>query len=163
MRGARNGIWLVAAIGMTVAAVLATAGAAGTAATKQRIAIEERAVSDSPTGTFKLLPLTPGPVKADSGRATFSLKRGGTSTASGQRVATYAVTQTLTGKRGIIEIRAVTKSTDAGGGYLAGSGPWSITGGTKAYNRLHGGGRQSGVLTPAKVIFTRYEGYVTLP
>ena len=163
MRGTRKGIWLGAVIGIAAAAVLATAGAAGTAATKQRIAIEERAVSDSPTGTFKLLPLTTGPLKADSGTAAFLVKRRGTVTASGQRVTTYAVTETLTGKRGVIELRAVTKSTDAGGGYLAGSGPWSVTGGTKAYDGLQGGGRESGVLTPRKVIFTRYEGYVTLP
>jgi hypothetical protein len=144
-------------------AVLTALGAGGTAATKQRIAIEERAVSDSPTGTFKLVPLTAGPIKADAGSAAFAVKRLGTVTTAGQRVSTYSVRQTLTGKRGVIEIRAVTKSTDAGGGYLAGAGPWSITAGTKAYGGLRGGGRQSGVLTPKKVIFTRYEGFVTVP
>ena len=154
---------LVAVLCVVSMAALASLGAAGTAATKQRIAIEERAVSDSPNGTFKLVPLTPGPIKADSGSAVFAVKRRGTVTVSGQRVATYVVKQTLTGKRGVIEVRAVTKSTDAGGGYLAGSGPWSISSGTKAYAGLRGGGRQSGVLTPKKVIFTRYEGFVTVP
>jgi hypothetical protein len=155
--------WLAAVLGTAAAVVLTAAGAAGTAVTKQRIAIEERAVSDKPSGTFKLIPLTTGPIKPDSGSASFSLKRRGTSTASGQRVTTYAVKETLTGKRGVLEISAVTKSTDAGGGYLAGSGSWSVAGGTKAYAGLRGGGGESGVLTPRKVIFTRYEGYVTLP
>lgn len=156
-------IALALSVSVGIAASLTSLGAASTAVTKQRVAIEERAVSDSPTGTFTLMPLTAGPIKADSGSVAFAVRRRGTVTVSGQRVATYTVKQTLTGKRGVIEIRAVTKSTDAGGGYLAGTGPWSVAAGTKAYAGLRGGGRQSGVLTPKKVIFTRYEGFVTLP
>jgi hypothetical protein len=38
-----------------------------------------------------------------------------------------------------------------------------VADGTRAYAGLRGSGRESGVLTPAKVFFTRYEGYVTLP
>ena len=153
----RLGIVIAAA----AAAVLTAAGSAGIAAPKQRIAIEERVANQA--GTFKLIPLAPGPIKADSGKVFYTLKPGAIVTTLGQRVTTYTVTQTLSGKRGVIELKGTTKSADAGGGYLAGSGTWSVTDGTRAYAGLRGAGRESGVLTPAKIFHTRYEGFVTLP
>jgi hypothetical protein len=154
-------IWVGPLLAIVAAAVLTAAGAAGTAAPKQRIAIEQRVANQA--GTFKLIPLAPGPIKADSGKLFYTLKPGAVVTTLGQRATTYTVKQTLRGKRGVIQLTGVTKSTDAGSGYLSGSGTWSVADGTRAYAGLRGSGRESGVLTPAMVFFTRYEGYVTLP
>ena len=118
-------------------------------------------MSGSFSGTFKLIPLTPGSVKADNGTFTFSIKPRPSVLVSGQRVTTYGGADELTSKRGTLEIRSVTRSTEAGGEYLVGSGTWSAAGGTKAYAGLRANGMGSSILTPRKVIFSRYEGFVS--
>jgi hypothetical protein len=155
---------LVIAAGAAGAAMLAASGSAGTAA-KQQIAIEERAVSREGElrGTFKLIPMTRGAVKADSGTYTFVVNSTPTVIVNGQRVTRYTSTATLKGKRGTLTIRTATRSTNSGGGYLIGAGPWFIKAGTKSYAGLRGGGAGSAVLTPRGVVFGRYEGYVGNP
>src|SRR5262245_15428339 len=160
----RLGTTLMLAIAMAsvAAAMVASAGSAA-GARRQRVAIEERAVSGKPTGTFKLLPLAPGPLKADSGTFTFSAKEKPAVEVDGQRVTTYTTTDVLKGKRGTMVIRSVTSSTNSGAGYLVGTGPWTATRGAKSYAKVSGGGVGSGVVTPRGVIYTRYEGYLTVP
>lgn len=164
MAGARSRVPLAVALLLVCSASLAAGGAAGLSAARQRIAIEERLVSGDSSGTFALIPLTAGSIKADSGTFKGSIEARPTVVVDGQRVTTYSGTETLTGKRGTLRIRSVTRTTDAGGEYVVGDGSWSLTtGGTKAYATLRASGASSGVVTPRKVIFTRHEGYVGAP
>jgi hypothetical protein len=155
-------LMLVTAVASAAAAMVATAGSAASAR-RQQIAIEERAVSGKRRGTFRLLPLAPGPLKADSGTFTFTAKEEPAEEVDGQRVTTYTTIDVLKGKRGTLTVRSETKSTNSGAGYLVGSGPWTVTRGTKAYAKARGGGAGSGVVTPRGAIYSRYEGYVSVP
>jgi hypothetical protein len=148
------------------AAAIATAlvvaiGASASPQAKQRIAIEEAVKGTARTGTFTLFPLTPGPLKQDSGTFAFEIKASPTVVRGGQRVTKYTGVNELTGKRGTLRITNVFTTSRAGGGNIVGTGTWSATRGTKAYAGVMGGGRGSAVLTPRGFIFTRYEGYVT--
>ena len=153
---------LVIALASVAVAMVATAGSAA-GARRQQIAIEERGVSGKRRGTFRLLPLAPGPLKADSGTFTFSLKEEPAEEVDGQRVTTYTATDVLKGKRGTLTLRSVTSSTNSGAGYRVGSGPWTAMRGTKAYAKASGGGAGSGVVPPRGIIYSRYEGYVSVP
>ena len=54
---------------LALSSALASGGAASPNAVKQRIAIEEKSPAPaSGSGTFRLIPLTPGPLKASPGR-----------------------------------------------------------------------------------------------
>jgi hypothetical protein len=152
---------IVCIVGVLVSSVLVSAGAAEQAVKKQRIAIEERGADGSTSGTFTLIPLTSGPVKADSGTFTFSATHQATAIRGGQSVTTYQGADRLKGKHGTLRVPNVTKATDAGGGYNAGTATWSLETGTGSYAGLHGGGRGTVVGTPQGSILTRYEGYVS--
>ena len=153
---------LVCLLGVLLTLVLVSAGAAGPVVKKQRIAIEERSSVGASSGTFTLIPLTPGPVKADSGTFTFSATEKPTVIRDGQRVTTYVGVDQLRGKHGTLRIPNVTSATDAASGYSAGTVTWSLSRGTGVYSGLSGGGRGAGVLTPQGAISTRYEGYVSV-
>lgn len=146
---------------LALSSALASGGAASTNAVKQRIAIEERSpAAASGRGTFRLIPLTPGPLKADSGTFTWSGGQSGSpAIRNGQRVITYKGVDVLQGKNGTLRIPNVTFVVDAGGGYGAGKQTWSIAAGTGAYAHLTGGGAGANVGTPKRIVFTRYEGY----
>jgi len=146
-----------------VAAPLAVAGSVGTDSGKQRIAIEEKSTLGAPSGTFRLIPLTGGPLKADSGTFTFSATQTPTVVRDGQTVTTYRAVDTLKGKLGTLKIPSVSNVSAAGGGFFALGGPWSVGSGSGAYAGLRGGGRGSGVGTPKGVALTRYEGYLVAP
>jgi hypothetical protein len=140
--------------------VSASAGQARALVKKQRIAIEERIAPAAQSGTFRLIPLTPGAVKADSGTLTYTAQQLPTVMPDGQRTARYKGIDTLSGKRGTLRISNATASTDAGGGYSVGTGTWSLGHGTNKYTGLIGNGRASVAGTPSGLIITRYEGYV---
>jgi hypothetical protein len=160
--------WRQTAAGTTVlvaAAFLsasASVGQARTLAKKQRIAIEERITLGAQSGTFRLIPLTPGPLKADSGTLTYTAQQLPVVIRDGQRTARYKGIDALAGKRGTLRIPNTTASTDAGGGYSAGTGTWSFGRGTGIYTGLSGRGRVSVAATPSGLIVTRYEGYVSV-
>jgi hypothetical protein len=126
----------------------------------QRIAIEERWRVDSPTGTFRLIPLTPGPLKSDEGTFIFPESTGQAMIRGGQSVTVYKGVDTLTGAHGTLIVPNVSSSTDAGGSFQAGVSTWSIAKATGVYASLRGGGRGSIVATPEGLVLTRYEGYV---
>ena len=147
-------------IGVMVVAI----GASASPVAKQRIAIEEKTtVSFAGTGTFRLIPLTPGPLRADSGSFTFFGGFRGITIRGGQEVKTYAGLDTLDGKRGTLRVKATSTSTDSGFGYDGGGSTWSFVEGTGSYASLKGGGRGTIVSTPSGTVLSRYEGYVTVP
>lgn len=150
---------LVAAAFLSASASVAQAR---THATKQRIAIEERITLGAQSGTFRLIPLTPGPLKADSGTLTYMAQQVPAVIRDGQRAARYKGTDVLAGKRGTLRIPNTTASTDAGGGYSVGTGTWSFGRGTGTYAGLSGRGRASVAATPSGLIMTRYEGYASV-
>lgn len=139
-----------------------TSGAAGSSTAKQRIAIEEKSTATaSGTGTFRLIPLSAGPLKADSGTFTWTGGQSGSQTIrKGQRLTAYKGVDVLKGKHGTLRIPNDTFAVDAGGGYGAATQTWSIAGGSGAYAHLSGGGAGANVGTPQGTVFGRYEGYV---
>jgi hypothetical protein len=132
----------------------------GAPASRQRVAIEERWKDGAPQGTFRLIPLSPGPVHADSGTFTFPSAPSTVTIRNGQTVTRFRGTDTLKGKRGTLTIVNVQAFTDAGDDYQAGAGTWSIDDSTGSYWSLEGDGRGTTVATPNGVVLTRYEGYV---
>ena len=114
-------------------------------------------------GTFRLIPLTPGPLKEDSGTFTFSATQRPTVIRDGQTVTTYKGVDMLKGKLGTLRIPGVNTSLDAGGGFQAGTSTWSVADGTGAYADLRGGGRGAVVGTPKGIVLGRNEGYVSTP
>jgi hypothetical protein len=146
---------------LALSSALASGGAASPNAVSQRIAIEEKAtVTANGSGTFRLIPLTPGPLKADSGTFTFTGGQSGSpAIRKGQSVTTYKGVDVLQGKNGTLRIPNVTLTVDAGGGYGVGKETWSIAAGTGAYAHLIGGGAGANVGTPKGIVLTRYEGY----
>lgn len=162
-RRARGIVWAAALAAFLCSTALGVTRATASEVARQTIAIEERSTAGSAKGTFKLIPLTPGSVKADAGTVTFSVQARPTVVVNGQRVTTYVNDEVLKGKRGVLTIRSVMRSTDGGGGFLVGTGTWSVTTGTKAYKTLKARGGASGVVTSLKAISTRYEGYVATP
>jgi hypothetical protein len=149
----------------SLTALIAVIGATASTQKRQRIAIQEaaRSTGKSGTGTFTLTPLTPGPLKRDTGTYTFTVKISLTVIRGGQRSTTYTGVDELQGKRGTLRIPNVILGSRAGGGYQIGAATWSVKRGTKAYAGIAGGGRGGFVLTPRGFVFSRYEGFVTTP
>lgn len=152
-----------------VLALLATGssvatGASDTAVKKQRIAIE--GTFNLAGGKFKLIPLTPGPLKQDSGR--FQTAHSGIADnevsfiRNGQKVSRSSggVTDRMTGKNGTFSIASGSfEHVLAGGGDGILTGRWTFGSGTRAYEGLGGGGAFVAVMRLGPDSF-RYEGYV---
>jgi hypothetical protein len=148
---------------LVVASFTAAIGTAGGTATKQRIAIEERFNTVTGKGTWRVIPLTPGPITRQSGTLTVSGGFAGTAMRNGGRVTLIIGRQTLTGKNGTITLSQKVDTTDVwvGSGYSADVGTWKLTGSTGAYAGLEGGGRFAGVGLLNGMVFARQEGWVT--
>jgi hypothetical protein len=153
--------WIAGALVLLASSALVVAGASGQATKRQRIAIEE---NGDRSGTFKLIPLTPGPVKADSGAWTFA---GATQSSSvirnGQALTRFKGADQFKGRNGTFRIPTVSLVMDAGGGFAAGTQTWSLRNGTGAYAGVRGGGAGVFVSTPRGGGSDRFEGYVTVP
>jgi len=156
----RSGLLIGLAL-LVLSSGLTSGGAASSNAINQRIAIEEKSTATAAgTGTFRLIPLMPGPLKADSGTFTWTGGQSGSpAIRRGQSVTTYKGVDTLKGKHGTLRIPNVTFAVDAGSGYGTATQTWSIAGGSGAYAHLSGGGAGANVATPKGIVFGRYEGY----
>ena len=141
---------------------LAAAGQNGKM-TRQRIAIEERVDTLTGKGTWRLIPLTPGPISRDSGKVVCTTRVVGTAMREGARVTLIVGHHELTGKRGTITISQEVESADValGSAYSTDVGAWKLRRGTSACADLHGGGRFAAVGLPSGTVLARQEGWVS--
>jgi hypothetical protein len=151
---------------LAAAFTLTSVAAAGTDATKQRIAINAKV---RPEGTFVLVPLRPGSLKRDSGTFNAAGGSGRTVTRNGQEVLIYTNAWTLGGKRGSVTLREqiewVSIGRDGnrdGQDDTVATGTWKVVGGTGAYARIAGGGG-SGHAGLEVGWIARFEGFLTVP
>lgn len=156
-----------AAIG-ALTTVSNAAGSTEAPAKKQRIAITATYSPGTEMGTFTLTPLTPGPLKQDSGTFVGSGDIKPTKVRNGQSVTVIVGSDQHTGKNGTFTVFQRIELVAAGGpvgrgklGYSVATGTWSISGGTGAYAGLAGGGGRGDVIWPglSKVRFSE-EGIV---
>jgi hypothetical protein len=157
---------------------ITTATSAATASTrapvkKQRVVIEGLFNIGSGTGTFKLVPMTAGPLKADSGTfADVQASGGGLPPPvirNGQSVTVIKGSDAHTGKRGRFTVSERLALVGAGPGLADGSrygvvtGSWSLTGNSGVYDGVVGGGAYAAVVIPKTGKNVRFseEGIVT--
>jgi hypothetical protein len=147
------------AAGVTVTPI----GAAAPEATKQRVAVTVKGVSDgSLAGRFVFSPLQAGSLKSDSGPEQGAVAKQRYVVRDGQSVQVTTWVTTAKGKHGTFVIRARIDHVDAGNGFSVGSGTWTFVRGTGQYDGVTGGGRL-GQAERERVWSERREGFVTLP
>jgi hypothetical protein len=143
-----------AALGALAMTTSAATGATGAPVKKQRIVIEGTFNIGTSKGTFKLIPLTPGPLKQDSGTFTGTGAFEPAVIRNGQRVTPVIGSDRLTGKNGSftvgqrLEIVAAGGPVAAGGRYSVVTGTWSLSGGTGSYAGLAASGGYAAVAFP---------------
>jgi hypothetical protein len=152
---------LAAAVLLTASSGSASVGAVAATTAKQKISIEEKSSPGSKIGTFKLTPLTAGPLVADSGTFTSSAKLQRTVVRNGKKVWFYSGFDNLKGKHGTMRISGLSAVTTARGGYYVAVGTWKIRAGTGAYAGVSGGGSAKAVAAPSGAAQGRYVGYIT--
>ena len=140
----------------TLIAVLAmtSAASAGPLAASQRVAVESR----GDVFAFALTPLGPGLLKRDSGTTTWREPVQRIVVRDGQRIDVNDTVGRFQGSRGSLSARFHIEWTNAGNDFIAGSGHWTLVGGTGEYAGLRGGGRSSHVWRPGGKITLRAEG-----
>jgi hypothetical protein len=153
MSGRLLALLLVAAAGAT----LASAGAAGPIANKQRVAITAKRGVYS----FVLTPLRSGSVRGDSGDASWGNPPDHTFVRDGQTIDINEVNVALTGARGTMTIHFHIEWVNAGGHYIVGTGTWKVLGGTGAYAHIAGGGRSAHAWLPRGPVSWRAEGFLS--
>ncbi len=101
-----------------IASLLVSTGVAGQTVTRQRIAIDERFSTLTNTGSWRVTPLTPGPITRDSGNLTWSGGVTGSAMRNGGTIALIVGRHTLTGKHGTFTLSHRVESADVplGGG-----------------------------------------------
>jgi len=150
---------IVAAVA-TTAALLAGGATARSTIKQQRVAI----VLNDASSTFTLTPLTPGPVKQDSGVFTACcwINRD----IAGDRLAVSLGNPELTfkGNRGTFSWRGQLTFVDLESDYTVATAHWKILRGTGAYAHLAGHGRQAFVETASEgdILANKAEGLVDL-
>ena len=161
-----TGIRTAALVGVVTAAsslVLLSVAAAEPATTRQRISMTGIFDTETGRGTWKLIPLTAGPLKQDSGTLTGSGTIGPKLLRNGQRITVIVGGDTLTSKRGGFGVSQRIESTDVGNRYSADIGTWEIRGGVGAYEGVTGKGRAAAVGLPNGKLLVNQEGWVTTP
>jgi hypothetical protein len=153
---------LIAAV-VTVTLVAVASG--GSTATKQRVAIDGKFNTSNETGTFKIIPLTTGALKADSGKFTGTGNFGSPVVRkNGQEVTVIGGTDAYAGAQGTLNVAQRLTSVAAGRGYGVVTGTWVVVSSTGVYEGYTGGGTFSGVELPSgAALLFREEGYLTKP
>jgi hypothetical protein len=151
----------VTLLGVTLVGV----ASGGAAATKQRVAIDGKWNHSTGTGTFKLVALSGGALKGESGKFT----GGGQGPRSvvrknGQEVRFIKAVDTYTGANGTLTVSQRIEIVSAGRGYAINTGTWRVVSGTGAYKGYGGGGTFAAAAPPpGTALFFREEGYLTKP
>jgi hypothetical protein len=153
---------LVVLLACASALVLLSVASAGSRATKQRISFLQTFNVQTGAGTWKLIPLSPGPLEADSGKQNGDGAAGASVLRNGQRVTPISGSDRMTGKQGTLVISQNLVSTNVGKRYSADIGTWKFVSGTGAYKALSGGGRFAGVGLPGGIVIINQEGWVTI-
>lgn len=153
---------LIAAV---VSITLVGVASGGPTATKQRVAIDGKFDINAESGTFKIILLTAGALKADSGKFTGTGNIGSPVVRkNGQEVTTITGTDAYAGAKGTLNVAQRLDSVAAGRGYGVVTGTWVVASGTGAYEGYTGGGTFSAVELPSgAALFFREEGYLTKP
>jgi hypothetical protein len=138
-----------------IAATLAAVAAAGPQAAKQRVEIQ---VKDG--APFVLTPLTPGPIRPDTGTATFCCWTMRSTMRDGQAIDIGNPRWTLTGKLGTIVGRNQIGFVDIPDGLAVFTGTWKVIRGTGVYAGLSGGGRVAGVQFANGTAKAQFEGFL---
>ncbi len=156
-------IGLIAAV---VAVTLVGVASGGTtAATKQRVAIDGRFNWNTNTGTFRIIPLTTGALKADSGKFTGTGNFGNAAVRkNGQEVTAIGGSDAYAGAKGTLNVAQRLESVAAGRGYGVITGTWVVVRSTGVYEGYTGGGTFTAVEPPSgEALLFREEGYITKP
>jgi hypothetical protein len=150
-------VTFAALVGVTATPATATgASSAGTSAAKQRLAVTIRPAAE----TFQLSLSSTGSVVRDAGRVTWSTVGERSVTREGQRVRVWTGFGRFAGKRGDLVLRFRWEWLDAGRGYEAGVGTWTVARSTGPYAALRGTGRSAAVWLPQGPIASRVDGLV---
>jgi hypothetical protein len=147
---------------LVVAVTLASAAAAGPAATKQRLVIDMKII---PQSTFALIPQQPGALKRDTGAISGTWKSipGRDVMRDGQEVTIYnGGVWTLTGKRGTLTIQERNEWVSVGNDDGVAMGTWKVVRGTGQYAGIVGKGR-SGHAGLGSPWYARFEGFLNSP
>jgi hypothetical protein len=151
---------LIAAV---AALTLVGVASGGSTATKQRVAIDGTFHTGSESGTFKIVSLTAGALKKDSGKFTSTGNFGNPYVRkNGQEVTVLGGMDSYVGANGTLTVSQRLELVDAGKSYQVVTGTWSVVSGTGAYEGYQGGGTFAAAGAPSgATIFFREEGYVT--
>ena len=154
-------IGLLSALAGVLAATVVSVASGGPSDQRQRIAIEGKFNVLTGKSTWKLMPLSKGVLTADAGRGTGTGAPKPAVLRNGQSVTTLVGADTLTSKRGTIDLRENVRSHPAGLSYSADTGTWSFSGRAGDYAGYTGGGGFAAVGTPKGIVIFRMEGYVS--
>lgn len=150
-------VYILATTALALVSVLtASAASAGTSAKQEKFAITIKAVPE----TFLLEWSSAGSVVRDSGSVSWRTVGERTRTRNGQRVRVWTGYGSFLGKQGSLGLRFRWEWLNAGRGYEAGVGTWSVADGLDAYAGLRGGGSSAGVWLPRGPIASRVDGFV---
>ena len=153
-------IGLIAAV---IAVTLVGVASGGSTATKQRVAIDGR-FNNNNAGTFRIIPLTTGALKADSGKFTGTGNVGNSSVRkNGQEVTVITGSDAYAGAKGTLNVAQRLESVAAGRDHGVITGTWVVVSSTGAYEGYTGGGTFSAVELPSGALLFREEGYITKP
>ena len=147
---------LTAIAALAAAAVMLTAVAsAGSAAAKQRVAIQVRG------GVFFVLrPMTAGAIEPDTGTVSFCCWTQRSVTRDGQAIDINNPQMTLTGKHGTLVARNQEGWIDVPDRVAIFTGTWKVISGTGDYAGLAGGGRGAGVQLANGNIKAQFQGFL---
>ena len=148
-----------AIMGAAMLGVVATVSSAATDATsapvnKQRVAVEGVFSWLTGKGTFKLVPLTPGPIKADSGTFLGTGSFRPEIIRNGQGVSVFNGADSFVGKDGSFTLIERLEAVKVGGPLAGGAryrivtGTWRLAGGTGAYENVTGQGAYASISFP---------------
>ena len=152
------GILSICVVALTAASV----ASGGPAAAKQRVSFVGTFNTNTGSGNWRLIPLSAGPLKPDSGTLSGSGNIVRRLVRNGQRVDLIVGGDSLTGRHGAFGISQRVESTDVGRRYSADIGTWTFTSGVGVYARVSGGCRCAAVGLPSGVVLVNQEGWLTV-